>query len=178
MPAMAGRKPSESAGGGRALDAGGWRACRRRARPDPHPHYRRQEPRQGPRAVPLPSRRRSGKRPPDGAQRELRVTNSPEATTSAYPPSAVQPDRISRSRRTRRRKEPKMPNILLDPDRKQQFFVAFTSWVKSKRPDGTLVYTYAMPVEGPPVGHRLAFLGVPENFLQIMKEKKIPFEIF
>ena len=62
------------------------------ARSNPHPHRRRQEPRQGPWAAyrPPPCHDRHGrKRPPDAARRALRSTNWPAAMPWAYPPLAA-----------------------------------------------------------------------------------------
>jgi hypothetical protein len=77
----------------RALDAGGiGRPRRRGARSNPHPHRRRPESRQGPRAAdgaPPALTRRSRKRPPDAARRALRCRNWHTATMSAYRLSAA-----------------------------------------------------------------------------------------
>jgi hypothetical protein len=69
----------------RALDAGGTRrACRCSTRSYPHPHRRRQEPRQGPRKAdgptPFPQHRSRRKRPSGDARRALRCKNWRAAT--------------------------------------------------------------------------------------------------
>jgi hypothetical protein len=49
--------------------------------------------------------------------------------------------------------------------------------MQPRRPSGAIVYTYALPPEGPPVGHRISFVDVPEPFLDILRQKNIPFEV-
>ena len=65
---------------------------RRRVRPDPHPHRRRQEPRQGPRKAHGPTpfpHTRTEERGHQTARKVLRYRNWPTATTAAFQPCAA-----------------------------------------------------------------------------------------